>query len=112
MLTLIPWSRTGIRFAVRSGFHADPHTEEVVMKERNEEPREETREGEGECSRRSILLGSAALLAGGVAGRISSAYAAQEPTYAPAPPLPWKWTKLDPLEAGTRAYENYLKNKG
>jgi len=82
------------------------------MKEQNEEPREEAVGGEGDCSRRSILLGSAALLAGGIAGRISTAYAVPEPTYAPAPPLPWKWPKLDPLEAGTRAYQNYLKNKG
>jgi len=82
------------------------------MKERDEEPREEEREREGDCSRRSILLGSAALLAGGIAGRISTSYAAQEPTCPPAPPLPWKWPKLDPLEAGTRAYQNYLKNKG
>jgi len=82
------------------------------MKERDEEPRVEAGEGEGDCSRRSILLGSAALLAGGIAGRISTSYAAQEPTCPPAPPLPWKWPKLDPLEAGTRAYEAYLKNKG
>ena len=82
------------------------------MKELNEEPREEAAEGEGDCSRRSIILGSAALLAGGIAGRISKAYAVPEPTYAPAPPLPWKWPMLDPMEAGTRAYENYLKNKG
>jgi hypothetical protein len=95
-----------------SYFNVDPHTEEDVMKERDEEPREEAGEGEGDCSRRSILLGSAALLAGGIAGRISTSYAAQEPTYAPAPPLPWKWPKLDPMEAGTRAYEAYLKNKG
>lgn len=74
------------------------------MKEKNEE-------SEG-CSRRNIIKGSAALLLGGIAGRVSNAYAAPEPTYAPAPPLPWKWPKLDPLEAGTRAYENYLKNKG
>jgi len=65
-----------------------------------------------EYSRRSILLGSAALLAGGLAGRASNAFAVPEPACAPAPPLPWKWPKLDPLEAGTRAYENYLKNKG
>jgi hypothetical protein len=82
------------------------------MKEPNEEPREEAVEREGDCSRRSVLLGSAALLAGGIAGRISTSYAAQEPTCPPAPPLPWKWPKLDPLEAGTRAYQNYLKNKG
>jgi len=63
-------------------------------------------------SRRSILLGSAVLLAGGIAGRISNAAAAPEPKFAPAPPLPWKWPKLDPMEAGRRAYQNYLKNKG
>jgi len=63
-------------------------------------------------SRRSILKGSAALLLGGIAGRMSNAYAAPAPTLAPAPPLPWKWTKLDPEEAGRRAYQNYLKNKG
>ena len=63
-------------------------------------------------SRRSILKGSAALLLGGIAGRMSNAYAAPAPTFAPAPPLPWKWTKLDPVEAGRRAYQNYLKNKG
>jgi hypothetical protein len=43
---------------------------------------------------------------------MSNAYAAPAPTLAPAPPLPWKWTKLDPEEAGRRAYQNYLKNKG
>lgn len=82
------------------------------MKEPHEELREEAREGERDCSRRSILLGSAALLAGGIAGRVSTAYSAIEPTCPPAPPLPWKWPKLDPLEAGTRTYEAYLKNKG
>ena len=83
------------------------------MKEMHEEPREESGEREPEdSSRRSLLLGSAALLAGGIAGRISTAYSAQEPTCPPAPPLPWKWPKLDPLEAGTRAYQAYLKNKG
>jgi len=63
------------------------------------------------CSRRSILTGSAMLLAGGIAGRISNAYAAPAPTFAPAPALPWKWVKLDPLEAGRRAYRFY-KEKG
>jgi hypothetical protein len=43
---------------------------------------------------------------------MSNVYAAPAPTFAPAPPLPWKWTKLDPMEAGRRAYQNYLKNKG
>ena len=85
--------------------------EENLMKERDEGSVVDAGAG-AECSRRSILKGSALLLAGGMAGRIGSAYAAPDPTYAPAPPLPWKWTKLDPMEAGTRAYQTYLKQKG
>jgi len=72
----------------------------------------EKREEAGLCSRRSILKGSALLLTGGIVGGISNACSAPAPTFAPAPPLPWKWTKLDPMEAGRRAYQNYLKNKG
>lgn len=72
----------------------------------------EKREETTAYSRRSIMKGAAALLLGGIAGRMSSAYAATETKFAPAPPLPWKWTELDPMEAGTRAYQNYLKNKG
>ena len=64
------------------------------------------------CSRRSILTGSALLLTGGIAGRISNAYSASEPTPAAPPPLPWKWVKLDPLEAGRRAYRGYLTGGG
>ena len=70
------------------------------------------KEETGSVSRRSILKGSALLLTGGIAGRISNTYAAPEPTPAPAPPLPWKWTKLDPLEAGRRAYRAYLSGGG
>jgi hypothetical protein len=29
-----------------------------------------------------------------------------------APPLPWKYVKLDPKEAGKRGYENYLLRGG
>jgi len=82
------------------------------MKTVKEEFREHSRKETTTYSRRGILKGSAALLAGGIAGRMSSAFAASEPTSAPAPPLPWKWTQLDPNEAGRRAYQNYLKNKG
>ena len=82
------------------------------MQELKEQSNKETREEAVVRSRRSILKGSAALLLGGMAGRMSNAYAAPAPTFAPAPPLPWPWAKLDPLEAGTRAYQNYLKNKG
>jgi hypothetical protein len=71
-----------------------------------------TKERAESVSRRSLLKGSAAFLAGGIAGRISNAYAAPAPTPGNPPPLPWPWVKLDPLEAGRRAYRNYLKNKG
>ena len=82
------------------------------MKKLKEEFSEEAREEATACSRRSILKGSAALLVGGIAGRMSNAYAAPAATFVPAPPLPWPWAKLDPMEAGRRAYQNYLKNKG
>ena len=52
------------------------------------------------------------LLAGGIVGRISNAVSATKPAADKAPPLPWKWTKLDPLEAGRRAYRSYLEKKG
>ena len=29
-----------------------------------------------------------------------------------APPLPWKYAKLDPMEAGKRGYKNYLEKGG
>jgi hypothetical protein len=70
------------------------------------------KKNEDTCSRRSLLTGSALLLTGGIAGRISSAVAAPAPTAASAPPLPWKWVKLDPLEAGRRAYRGYLTGGG
>jgi len=66
----------------------------------------------GSCSRRSVLAGSALLLTGGIAGRISNAYSAPAPAPAAPPPLPWKWAKLDPLEAGRRAYRGYLSGGG
>ena len=73
--------------------------------------KEKREEGES-CSRRRILTGSAMLLAGGIVGRISNAVGAPKPAADKAPPLPWKWVKLDPLEAGRRAYRFYLTNKG
>jgi hypothetical protein len=50
---------------------------------------------------------------GGIAGRMSKAEAATDPAVAKAPPLPWKWPAgMDPMEAGTRTYQTYLKEKG
>jgi hypothetical protein len=75
----------------------------------------EKKEETGLCSRRSLLAGSAALLTGGIVSGIQNIYAApasKAKSAPPAPPLPWKWVKLDPLEAGRRAYRSYLEKKG
>jgi len=68
------------------------------------------------CSRRSMLAGSAVLLAGGAMGGVVAAYAASATATpeasAGAPPLPWKWVTLDPLEAGRRAYRYYFDKGG
>jgi hypothetical protein len=66
---------------------------------------------DGSVSRRDVLTGSAAMLAGGAIGGGVTAYAASPGEAGAAPPLPWKWTELDPLEAGRRAYRFY-KEKG
>lgn len=67
--------------------------------------------------RRNLLIGSGALLVGGLTGRATAPQAA---TTAPgagglqssAPPLPWTWPELDPMEAGTRTYHAYLEQRG
>ncbi len=66
----------------------------------------------GLYSRRSILTGSAMLLVGGIAGSITNAYSAPTAAAPPAPPLPWPWAKLDPMEAARRAYHAYHKEGG
>lgn len=66
---------------------------------------------DGSVSRRNVLRGSAALLAAGGVGAGLKALAGPAAVPAEAPPLPWKWVKLDPLEAGRRGYR-YYKEKG
>jgi hypothetical protein len=66
---------------------------------------------DGSISRRNVLAGSAGLLAGGGIGSSLTALAAGPEAPGSAPPLPWKWVKLDPLEAGRRGYR-YYKEKG
>ena len=75
-------------------------------KEKNSEP----------ISRRDMLKGSAFSLAGGIAGSIGAACSttpsAKAKTTSKAPPLPWKWVELDPMEAGIRAYRHYHSDSG
>jgi hypothetical protein len=63
-------------------------------------------------SRRNFLGSAGILTAGGVLGYGSSLASAPAPTTGTAPPLPWKWAKLDPMEAGSRAYHIYLDAGG
>jgi len=64
-------------------------------------------------SRRNFLKSWGAFLAGGVIGCAPGlasrprAKTADEP-----PPLPWKWAKIDPMEAGSRSYSFYLDAGG
>ena len=83
----------------------------------NEERRQEevtmnARKEEVSISRRTMLKGSAVIIAGGVGGGLATAYAAAVPKKQDAPPLPWKWVNVDPMEAGRRAFHYYLKEKG
>ena len=59
-------------------------------------------------SRRRLLKGAWALLAGGVIGCTSINFSAPSKKSAEKPPqLPWKWAPIDPMEAGSRAYRYY-----
>jgi len=64
-------------------------------------------------SRRLFLKSGGALLAGGVIGCASAKALSQPKPSAGAPPaLPWAWSRIDPMEAGSRAYHIYLEAGG
>jgi hypothetical protein len=63
-------------------------------------------------SRRNFITRAGLFVAGGIAGYGSSLALPATPKVTEPPPLPWKWVKLDPLEAGRRAYRFYLEKKG
>lgn len=54
-------------------------------------------------------VGGLVVAAGGSLFTESGAKATPAPA---APPLPWKYIELDPLEAGKRGYKNYLEKGG
>ena len=77
----------------------------------------EQEDGANSPARRNLLVGSGALLVGGLTGRATSPQAAtstrrSDGPQSVAPPLPWKWPKIDPMEAGTRTYHAYLQQRG
>ena len=49
-----------------------------------------------------VVVAGSGLLAGNSAAAVAQA----------TPAVPWKYTKLDPLEAGKRGYKNYLAKGG
>lgn len=63
-------------------------------------------------SRRRFITKAGIFVTGIVAGHGISFASTPAQTATEPPPLPWKWVKLDPLEAGKRAYRSYLKKKG
>ena len=64
-------------------------------------------------SRRRLLKSAGTLLAGGLIGCTSMNFSApSKKTADAAPALPWPWHKIDPMEAGSRAYHIYLEAKG
>ena len=68
---------------------------------------EKEQEKASSLSRRNFIAKAGIFVAGGITGCASHALP-PTPTVTEPPPLPWKWTKLDPLEAGRRAYRGYL----
>jgi hypothetical protein len=73
---------------------------------------EEEQQRASSLSRRNFMTGAGILAAGGIVGYGTSLAVPSTPPVGEAPPLPWKWTKLDPLEAGRLAYRSYLEKKG
>jgi hypothetical protein len=60
------------------------------------------------CSRRRFLNGGAAFVAGGLIGSATGmvSAASKRPQQGTAE-LPWPWAKIDPMEAGSRAFRYY-----
>lgn len=73
---------------------------------------EEGMEGAGcNLTRRYLLATAGVATVGGVLAGTALAAGGKDPakdaTPAAAPPLPWTWQKIDPMEAGRTAYRNY-----
>jgi hypothetical protein len=73
---------------------------------------EKEKERASSLSRRNFMTKAGLFVAGGVAGYGTSVALPLTPRVTEPPPLPWKWVKLDPLEAGRLAYRSYLEKKG
>ena len=78
--------------------------------------RTEPAEQRGAVSRRDFLHTAGSAAAGGLAvvatGSLFPGREARAADAPAAPPLPWTYARLDPLEAGRRGYGNYLVKGG
>jgi len=60
------------------------------------------------CSRRRFLNGGSAFVAGGLIGSATGlASAGVKRPHREMAELPWPWVKVDPMEAGSRAFRYY-----
>ena len=68
----------------------------------------------GSMSRRSFIAAAGIVAVGGVlAGNTMAAVTGpKEATPGTPTPLPWKWVKLDPMEAGKRTFQTYHAKGG
>ena len=78
--------------------------EEIILEQKQERA--------SSLSRRNFMTTAGIFAAGGIAGYGTSLALPPSPKATEPPPLPWPWVKLDPLEAGRRAYRFYLEKKG
>lgn len=68
----------------------------------------------GRMSRRGFITAAGMVAVGGVltGGAIAAVTGAKEAAPGTPPPLPWPWMKMDPMEAGRRAFRNYHAKGG
>lgn len=76
----------------------------------------ERNDQDAKLSRRNFLNTAGAATVGGLVvaagGTLLSGKDAKAESALIAPTLPWKYVKLDPMEAGKRGYKNYLVKGG
>jgi len=68
--------------------------------------------GSGKHFSRRKFIAATGLVAGGMLTSRSLASVGTKSESAAAPPLPWSWAKLDPQEAGERAFRIYHEKGG
>lgn len=87
-----------------------------ISNQHNHAPPTTKDEGVKNPSRRCFLNNAGCAAMGGIVAFAGSSMfterKAQATAVPEAPALPWKYSKLDPLEAGKRGYKNYLLNGG